>query len=870
MNLDIAQVTDFLSLIYKNKTEGGITLAALPSKANKQFKASEEAAGRTVGGLQYLRKHHQITSTEDLKKFLTQFNGVSNLYFRQGRMRRGSAGRQRKDVVEVCNLWVDIDCRNFGAIDEQIPAAQQALEQCPVPPTAVVHSGGGVQAHWVLNTPETNFNKVEAANKLLALLFNGDNVHTVQSCMRLPGTFNMNYSPPREAVVLMVDAQRAYDIDDLLSFARNEKTVLYGPDKNIPLLAQLNKEFDELTDDEKSQVLQEAAKLQGGSSLLEKDWEEIVEQLAQPGHINNAITSCAGRLIKEGHSVQSAIVWIQKQGCTAPATEIAEIVQRIAEKHEQAHGVSVPILEEDRLSPEEAEDKQDKAKRADQPRSSLTGAPRSDRADTNAERTILLVDNFQCFLATQERQVLYTEQGWHYYQQRTGYWRTVSRDFIAAELTRYIELINQSLWSVRQRNEAITLLQDRVHENEVPWDNRNVFVTKDGVGYDTDLETVVTPEASMYLTEASGVAANWVNGATAPLWDSVLDTLFNHVPSAELSDTKQMINEWLGAVLIRQKNNRKLSKALMLTGPAETGKSTLLAVARMVIGAERTADMSYSSLKTAHATEMLVGKSLWTDDELRMTGTDEASFKKLVTNEPAWINPKGLKAFSTKLNLSILVAGNTSPKITDESDGMWSRVLILPMLTKVALKKPDPDILAKLELEIDGMLQVFVTALSSLKTRGSFQIPAWIESATEETRIENQPYNQYIDTVLEVDAHSSLCAKHLGEAYAGFLLDEGRQSEAREVLNRRLKLPTMIRDRLGIPMKVTTARIGQSTVKVYPGLKIKKEHERLVTLGRQLSNSTAVVSPSEFGIKNQSLLKTVTKPPVAEKTQKSK
>ncbi len=129
--------------------------------------------------------------------------------------RRG--GGKKAAVTSVAALWADVDDKRFP---DGRAGALAALAGFPLSPTWLVDSGGGLQAYWSLDRPlliagdPTAVARVEGLlQRLYARLGGLDRVQDVSRVLRLPGTHNRKYSPPRPVVVLERQAERQYTLE---------------------------------------------------------------------------------------------------------------------------------------------------------------------------------------------------------------------------------------------------------------------------------------------------------------------------------------------------------------------------------------------------------------------------------------------------------------------------------------------------------------------------------------------------------------------------------------------------------------------------------------------------------------------------------
>ena len=126
----------------------------------------------------------------------------------------GTAGGLRRGTC----LWVDLDLPHEA---DSATAAWHRLARFAVRPSAVVHSGRGLHAYWRLResvpleglTARHGFGD---ALRALALALGGDRAATdAARVLRLPGSLNHKYDPPRPVSVLAIDQTHRVALDEL-------------------------------------------------------------------------------------------------------------------------------------------------------------------------------------------------------------------------------------------------------------------------------------------------------------------------------------------------------------------------------------------------------------------------------------------------------------------------------------------------------------------------------------------------------------------------------------------------------------------------------------------------------------------------------
>ncbi len=85
------------------------------------------------------------------------------------------------DVVALPAFYTDVDLPMDKALTK--------LRRASLPPSVIVHSGGGIHAYWLLDEPTTDLNTARLVLQGLAKTVNGDSLSPANS-LRLPGTVN--------------------------------------------------------------------------------------------------------------------------------------------------------------------------------------------------------------------------------------------------------------------------------------------------------------------------------------------------------------------------------------------------------------------------------------------------------------------------------------------------------------------------------------------------------------------------------------------------------------------------------------------------------------------------------------------------------
>ena len=158
------------------------------------------------------------------------------VYYGVGKRIEGAKDGKKESVLSVPALWSDIDCGKHGWDFKTIVQAFHDLPGC-LQPSALVHSGGGLHAYWLLDEPFSPSNRetvpntpewfegvslFENVNREFCAFTGGDNVFDISRVLRLPGTFNARrgkechviwfYRWHRHSLSALSEAKAAFDL----------------------------------------------------------------------------------------------------------------------------------------------------------------------------------------------------------------------------------------------------------------------------------------------------------------------------------------------------------------------------------------------------------------------------------------------------------------------------------------------------------------------------------------------------------------------------------------------------------------------------------------------------------------------------------
>jgi hypothetical protein len=141
--------------------------------------------------------------------------------------------RSRNDLITHVNcLFVEFDAKDarYGS-KEAIAAHLETIEPAP---SVVIDSGGGYHTYWLLDEPwhiETDEARKEAQalERAWVMLMGGDEVKDLARVLRVPGTYNFKYDPPRPVRFILDELSRRYSRASL-----HEMCQAFIPSETLP------------------------------------------------------------------------------------------------------------------------------------------------------------------------------------------------------------------------------------------------------------------------------------------------------------------------------------------------------------------------------------------------------------------------------------------------------------------------------------------------------------------------------------------------------------------------------------------------------------------------------------------------------------
>jgi len=207
------------------------------------------------------------------------------------------------------------------------------------------------------------------------------------------------------------------------------------------------------------------------------------------------------------------------------------------------------------------------------------------------------------------------------------------------------------------------------NEDAIAFSNGTLYIDKDNGIFTFNTAHIPDDNLLHVLPYAYDPCAN------APLFDEFLAKV---LPDAT---EREAVLQYMGCTFV---SGRLTKDFMLLQGSADCGKSTLLDIVRELVGKENYAAFSLPGLHEQFALQDIYDKKLIFDADVPEKQTDKwpqitGKIKQITGNDDMSIPVKNSAAITSKITAQVFLASNERPRFVDSSDGLWRRLIIIPM-----------------------------------------------------------------------------------------------------------------------------------------------------------------------------------------------
>lgn len=222
-----------------------------------------------------------------------------------------------------------------------------------------------------------------------------------------------------------------------------------------------------------------------------------------------------------------------------------------------------------------------------------------------------------------------------------------------------------------------------------------------------------------------------------------------------------------------------IHKALLLFGPGRNGKGTTLRLLERFVGKPNVANVPLQTFgERVFAAATVYGKliNLAGDLDARDMARSDA-FKMLTGGDSVYAEHKFKPPFAFTSYALLVFAANEAPISRDQTEGYFSRWLIVPFLNRYVGANDDTKLDSKLQSasELEGLLVRAVLGLRALLERGYFDEPGSVQEAGESYRTKLDSVAGFVDDECTLGEECQVYRSDLYRRYVAWSADNGRR-----------------------------------------------------------------------------------------------
>ncbi len=151
----------------------------------------------------------------------------------------------------------------------------------------------------------------------------------------------------------------------------------------------------------------------------------------------------------------------------------------------------------------------------------------------------------------------------------------------------------------------------------------------------------------------------------------------------------------------------------------------------------------------------------------------EAVIKTVTGGEPFPARAMYREPFEFIPDWKLIISCNRKPRITGGDRGIWRRTNVVPWPVSIPEAEMDRDLEAKLAAEASGILNWALAGWADWLVRGDLGPPRAVMEATEEYRMNSDPFAAFVANCCELEDGAREPAIRLFNAYRGWVAESG-------------------------------------------------------------------------------------------------
>lgn len=230
------------------------------------------------------------------------------------------------------------------------------------------------------------------------------------------------------------------------------------------------------------------------------------------------------------------------------------------------------------------------------------------------------------------------------------------------------------------------------------------------------------------------------------------------------------IQEFAGLCLTR---DTRFAKCLFLFGPGADGKSVFIKTLIKLVGEDNTSAVSFAELEKEFNRSAIYNKLLNVSTEVGSKALESPYFKAIASGDTISARFLFKDVFFFRPHCKLVFAANRMPRVLDNSDGFFRRILPVEFKQQFIGADADLDLEEKLEAELSQIFKWALSGLGRLRKQKTFTDCEETQRLLLDYRRSNNPVLEFLEDRLIIgDKYQTTC-KELYTAYRNYCKEGG-------------------------------------------------------------------------------------------------
>jgi P4 family phage/plasmid primase-like protien len=208
----------------------------------------------------------------------------------------------------------------------------------------------------------------------------------------------------------------------------------------------------------------------------------------------------------------------------------------------------------------------------------------------------------------------------------------------------------------------------------------------------------------------------------------------------------KLVQEWAGYLLLPDCTYQRF---MALEGEGANGKSVYLAAITAMLGKENCSFVPLERFGERFDKASMLGKlANISADAAEVDRTAEGFLKSFTSGDIVNFDRKNIGSVEVKPTARLMLAFNNRPRLSDKSNGIWRRMLLVPWKLEIPeadrIRGMDTDEFWNSSGELPGILNWAIEGLARLKAQGRFTEPKVSKDATQDYRSDSNPARAFL------------------------------------------------------------------------------------------------------------------------------